>query len=397
MSKKYSLTDEHRAQLVPWKNKWVENAMSTKPMTDDDRVKCRIAVKGLYEAAGLVPPPENRIVFVASPFILRFAAGFAAAIWHLRKNSDATYDATRAATSDATRAATDAATRAATDAATSDATYAATRDATDAATSAATSDATRAATRAATYDATYDATEKKDKWFSFNINAAVSVSISLQSKDLAVRCAQSAYRMWQGGNQWSAWDSFLSFFRHVAKLDIDYSKYEHWETLALRSGPRIMHPDFCMISDRPTVLSVDARNRPHCIDGPFCRWSDGSALFAIDGVRMPQWVAETPSEMLDIKEVMRLPNAEQRLVAIKKIGPERMLTALNATSISKKADEYELYSVFLEGSEERLLKMQNPSEPKIHFEWVAPECKTVNEALAWRRGITIFTETVART
>lgn len=39
--KKYELTPEHRAQLEPWRDKWIANAMSTAPMT----------AATLYEAA----------------------------------------------------------------------------------------------------------------------------------------------------------------------------------------------------------------------------------------------------------------------------------------------------------------------------------------------------------
>jgi hypothetical protein len=139
--KKYELTEEHRSQLKTWADKWIANSMSTKPMDEEDRNITREAVKGLYVAANLTPPPNHRIIFVSSPFVGRFAAGFAAAIWHKRKTGfqgAATRDATDDATDDATRAATYAAT------------YAATDDATDDATRAATRDATRAATRAAT-------------------------------------------------------------------------------------------------------------------------------------------------------------------------------------------------------------------------------------------------------
>src|SRR5690606_216845 len=76
--KLYSLTDEHRAQLEPWARRWIANAMSTKAMDDVDRAATRAAVRGLYEAAGLRPPPDHRIVFVPSPFVAAFAAGFAA-------------------------------------------------------------------------------------------------------------------------------------------------------------------------------------------------------------------------------------------------------------------------------------------------------------------------------
>jgi hypothetical protein len=77
-----------------------------------------------------------------------------------------------------------------------------------------------------------------------------------------IKCAQNAYNFWQGGNQWSALDSFLTFFRHVVKLDINYNNYDAWETLAVHSGPRILHEEFCMISDRPRILTVNNRNQP---------------------------------------------------------------------------------------------------------------------------------------
>ena len=55
--KLYSLTDEHRAQLKPWAERWIANAMSTAAMTEEDREVCRDAVEGLYRAANLEPPP----------------------------------------------------------------------------------------------------------------------------------------------------------------------------------------------------------------------------------------------------------------------------------------------------------------------------------------------------
>ena len=49
-------------------------------------------------------------------------------------------------------------------------------------------------------------------------------------------------------------------------------------------------------------------------------------------------------------------------------------------------------------SEEKLLEMQNPSEPKKHYEFVPPEVQTVNQALAWRIGwkLDAFKEPVAK-
>jgi hypothetical protein len=466
----YTLTDEHRAQLAPWASRWIANAMSTKPMDNEDRRITREAVKGLYLAAGLTPPPDHRIVFVSSPFVGRFASGFAAAIWYNREQAskgsdatrvatdaatrDATDDATRAATnaatrdatddatSDATRAATDdatdAATYAATDAATRDATNDATRDATRAATDAATRDATRvatdaatrAATRAATDDATRDATDDatsvatddatrvatydatdaatdaatrdalvdRNSWYQVDIAGLIGVANKTGAGKLGLRCAQDSWKFWQGGNQWSAWVSYLSFFRHVAKLPIDYSKFDHYEKAATHSGPRWMHKEFCIISDRPEVLTVNERNQPHNVNGPFCKWRDGSALYSINGVRIPAWIAETPDAQFTKEMILSETNVDNRRCIIQKLGIENAIKLLGAETvdehISSVGGKYELLSIDYDGrgNKRPYLKMSSKSINADHIEGVDPSVKTVKEAICYRNKLIKFIE-----
>ena len=337
--KLYSLTDEHRARLTPWAELWIANAMSTTPMTDADREICADAARRLYAAAGLKTP---RIVFVPSPLVLRFAAGFAAAIWWQRANGHR--PATYAATYDATRAATGAAT------------YAATDDATGA--------ATRAATRAATYDATDDATraatgDDLSHWYVVNADMR-QIAGDFGVGQFGLECVLAAWRMWQDGNQWSAWDSYLTFFRHVAHLPIDYSKYDAWETLALHSGPRIVHPEFCMISDRPTVLTVDNQHRPHGETGPFCRWSDGFALYSWHGTRIPAWIIERPAG-ITAEKIDAESNAEVRRVMISRYGSARYIQDSGAELVHSLPDNY--YVRGLQGA--RLFRKSRPGDTDI--------------------------------
>ncbi len=363
MEKKYELTDEHRKELGSWADRWIKNAMSTKPMDEEERKICRKAVREMYQAANLTPPPDHRIVFVASPFVAKFAGGFAAAIWHKRKTGLLTY----AATADATRDATD------------DATYAATRDATYAATD----DATRAATRAATY-------EDKTKWYNFNNLGMLKLSLSLNLGKLGLMCANNTWRMYAGGNQWSGWVSFLSFFRHIAKLDIDYSKWDSYEKLTIHAGPRIMHKEFCIISDRPVALKVNERNQPHCFDGPFCQWSDGSAIYMMNGIRVPQWVAETKPEDFTRDMIIKEENADIRREMIRKIGMDRVAKLLDYKIIDS-LDGYELITFDIgDGRIRPWLKMQNKSINICHIEGCPPETKTVQEAIVFRNTLSSF-------
>ncbi len=258
--------------------------------------------------------------------------------------SDATLAATLAAIDAATHAATSAATDAATSAATDAATAAATRDATHAATSATTDAATSAATAAATLAATRDATP--NPFVSFLVN-----------------CAQYWWKFWNGGNMWSGWVGYLSFFRHVAKLPLDYSKFDHYEQLTLHSGPRFMHEDFWLVSDRPEILRYEpvpgdpSRNRPHCADGPTHRWRDGVELFHIHGIRVS---ARAVSGFMTAKEISEERNAEVRRVLISnynKGDTGRYVRDLGATVLHQDVDAL--------GLPRRLLRIEQEGDEPI--------------------------------
>ena len=149
----------------------------------------------------------------------------------------------------------------------------------------------------------------------------------------ALECARTAYNMWDGGNQWSGWVSYLSFFRHVARLSIDYSRWDRYETAAL-AGPRIMHSEFCIISERPVKLQVDSQSRPHCDDGPFCEWSDGTALYSWHGTRVPGWILEHPGRISAAK-IDAETNTEVRRVMIHKYGADRYVQEGGAAEIHR--------------------------------------------------------------
>jgi hypothetical protein len=272
-------------------------------------------------------------------------------------------------------------------AATRAATMAATGAATDAATMAATGDATDAATDAATIAATGDATRFNDlhHWYVFRED------ISWMTREMA-ECARKAWYMWQGGNQWSAYDSFLSFFDRVVGLDLkEYEAWRHWEALSLHSGPRIVHADFCMISDRPEVLQVDEQNRPHCEDGPFCMWRDGSALYSWHGVRVPAWIIERPEEITADK-IDAETNAEVRRVMLERYGEDRYLRENGATLVHEDA-RGKLWRKDM-GNDEPLVMVEvvnSTPEPdgtrRTYFLRVDPSVQTATEAVAWTFGM----------
>ncbi len=71
------------------------------------------------------------------------------------------------------------------------------------------------------------------------------------------------------------------------------------------------------MSDRPELLRTDGQNRPHCEDGPCCRWKDGTAIYAIHGVRVPKWVVERP-DLIDVADIEKEKNVEVRRLMIER-------------------------------------------------------------------------------
>ena len=323
---------------------------------------------------------------------------------------DATDAATRAATYAATYAATDAATDVATYAATYDATYAATRAATDAATYAATRDATYdatyaatyaandAATRAATYAATYDATRAATRAATDAATRdakgtpeeqAAEACLNIAGK-LGIECARRWSAVYQGGNMWAGYDCYLTACRDILGLELrEHAAYAHWEQAAIHGGFRVMHEEFCIVSDFPELIKVDEQNRPHCETGPSHRWRDGWSLYHWHGVKIPaEWIEDKSS--LDAKTALTWQNIEQRRAALEIVGWGNVLRELKAKVIDEHPDPAcgSLVEVQLPDLDKpsRFIRAQCGTKREFAI-GVPPEIKTVVAAQAWLTGL----------
>ena len=111
----------------------------------------------------------------------------------------------------------------------------------------------------------------------------------------------------------------------------------HWEQAAIHGGFRVMHEEFCLVSDFPEIIQKDDQNRPHCENGPSHRWRDGWELYHWHGVRVPNhWIPNRAT--LDPTEVLRSANVEQRAAGAAIIGWPRMVKALKRKIIDGDPD-----------------------------------------------------------
>lgn len=146
-----------------------------------------------------------------------------------------------------------------------------------------------------------------------------------------------------------------------------------------------------VIQRRPCELHTN-QNGLHRHGGPAVSYPDGFSIWALNGVRVPRWLAENRSEHISPAEVLEIGNDEVRREFVRKVGIDRICHVLNAECVDKTGN-YELLMLDLKDGRERpYLKMLNPSIGTWHLEGVDPNCRTVTEALAWRNGTSVSPE-----
>lgn len=157
----------------------------------------------------------------------------------------------------------------------------------------------------------------------------VSEALFGAGSELGKRLRCMAPRMIDPGSFASPEHLALARARHDPKFSIDTAWWDAWCRSAV-GGPRLIHEEFCLVSDRPERLLFDADGRAHAADGPFVRWRDGLSLHAIHGVRVDARIVEQPGT-LTLSEIDHETNAEVRRVMIELYGPRRFLRDGGAT------------------------------------------------------------------
>lgn len=125
---------------------------------------------------------------------------------------------------------------------------------------------------------------------------------------------------------WPAYACYLAAMRDVLGLRLkEHAAYAAWEQCAIEGGFRIVHEEFCIVSDFPAEpIKMDDQNRPHCDNGPSHRWRDGWSLYHIHGVRVPAQVVMAP-ETLTVAQIKSENNAEVRRIMIDRYGEDRYI------------------------------------------------------------------------
>lgn len=190
------------------------------------------------------------------------------------------------------------------------------------------------------------------------------------------------------GSHDAGWLSYYDYFLQVCGLEC-CRKLEGLMELALYCGWWAPYKEAVILQERHCNLYRNPNNQLHKDLKMAVEYPDGWGVWALNGVRCPRWLVETPGENLDVQKVITIENVEQRKEGVRKIGVERIVHKLGATTLQKDG-AYQLleFDVGLP-TKVRALRMENPSVPEVyHIEFVDVSCSTVQEALNFRNSLT---------
>jgi hypothetical protein len=190
------------------------------------------------------------------------------------------------------------------------------------------------------------------------------------------------------GQHDAGWISFFSYFRDNTATDLrPFGGLEK----SVNLGWSWLYKDIAFITERPSTLRRDDRNRLHSADGMAIQYTDGWGFWCWHGVRVPQHVIEAP-ETITVDQIKAERNAEIRRVMVTRYGQDRYIRDAGASVIAM--DEVGiLYGLPQEDDEEiRMVRVLNSTlEPdgsqKEYMLRVPPTIETPKEAVAWTFGV----------
>jgi hypothetical protein len=184
------------------------------------------------------------------------------------------------------------------------------------------------------------------------------------------------------------WIGYVEFFRKEVGLDLNM--IEGLSTLTQNTGWYWPFEGLCILTERPNSLSRDDAGRLHNLIGPALRYPDGWSIFAVHGVRVPEYVIARPHE-ITVADIASESNQEIKRVKIARYGQSKYLLDAGAKEIHR--DDFGTLFVAPVSDDEPLVMVKvvnSTPEPdgsfKDYFLRVPPNMKRAREAVAWTFG-----------
>ena len=169
--------------------------------------------------------------------------------------------------------------------------------------------------------------------------------------------------------------------------------------VAVHAGSRFLHPAFWIVSERPSAVHRDERQRLHRERAPAIAWRDGWGLYYLRGIAVPARVAGGDVTTDEIRDVG---NTELRRVLVEiydRSEPGRYLRDAGAIEIDRDVDALghprRLLQLDDDGDDEPYVAIEvtnaTPELDGSHEQYVLrvpPGTTTCRAAIAWTFGMT---------
>jgi len=170
-------------------------------------------------------------------------------------------------------------------------------------------------------------------------------------------------------------------------LNIKFKDQFIWDWYLSTSRLGAIYPleDYCVISEKPEEIHM-RKGLLHNEDGMSVKYADGFGCYSLNGIPMKEEYILTTKDKITTKMVLSEENIDQRRELIRKVGLERL--ALEGKIVHQMGD-YKLVDmgkILTLREYAPYLLMKNPSlDNTWHMEGVSRDCKTVDQALHYRK------------
>ena len=158
-------------------------------------------------------------------------------------------------------------------------------------------------------------------------------------------------------------------------------------------GYRVEFEDILYLVPTPLVC-VDNFTPPrfHSLTEPAIRWKNGKEFYYIHGVNFDKnlW-NKVVSKTLPAMDMLKLSNIEQRYIALKLYGAEKLLNEMDAKLIDESARGNRLFSLdkIIQSRTIKLLKYNCPSTERCYVKFVLDNFISADEAQSWSFGLVL--------
>jgi hypothetical protein len=248
----------------------------------------------------------------------------------------------------------------------------------------------------ASVEASVRASVRDSVWDSVrdSVSASVWTSVWDSVRDSVRDSVEYTPSAYYGNISDYGWVAFYNYFERVGI--VDHANFREFSKLT-ETGiyDSIQLEGLCIICENPLYIHRDEQNRMHCLTGPAIEWADTYGVYAIHGVRFPDkdMFEKIAGGQMTFAEVMALENIEQRMIALKLLGAEKLLDTTDAKLINKSFAGNELYlikDIFPEPA--YFLKYKCPSTDRVYVSGVDPQVgieADADKAMGWKFGLNV--------